>query len=99
MGHNKTTTVIKKVSLPSPLLVSRWKYLKKEKIQVDTGKVPYCGVTEHWGWDGGCDINFDSMKMGLEYVSLDPSTQLHSEGAGFCWGGRKLDIVLGIGRG
>ena len=35
---------------------------------MDTGKVPYCGVRVAvlLGWDGGYDINFDSMKTGLE---------------------------------
>lgn len=35
------------------------------------------------------------MKMGLECVSLDPNTQLHSEGAGFCLGGGEAGFSAG----
>lgn len=38
-----------------------------------------------WGWDGGCDIDFDNMKIGLESMSSwIPTLSFTVRGAG-CW--------------
>lgn len=53
---------------------------------MDTGKVPYCGMKEQcWGWDGGCDIDFDNMKIGLESMSSWISTLSFTVRGAGCW--------------
>lgn len=63
---------------------------------MDTGKVPYCGVKEQCrGWDGGCDIDFDSMDRGLESVSSRiPRLSFTVRGLDAGWKEGKLGLVL-----
>lgn len=68
---------------------------------METGKVPYCGVKEQsWGWDGGCDIDFDSTKMVLESMSSwIPTLSFTVRGLGAGWKEGKLDLLLGTSLG
>lgn len=52
------------------------------------------------GWDGGCNVNFDSMKMGLESMSAwIPTLSFTVRELGAACKEAKLDLVLGTSLG